>query len=279
MKKYVKLPAGALCNDDTRIDEIVECEKAAKNFGGCLGNGEEIVVGIWDDVPKGCFIKTIGTSVIYLNKHESGQGGKGEYSTICRRSKGGVYDSYTQTTVGTTNSCPTGAALTKDECRTAGKDLGGKLGADGNPIEEYNNAAPTGCYQNLNPGYDNKVYYNLNKIGRGQLGLTSICRKVPYKSGSFTMTRVSADIAPVCQSGDTSLSEEECIKAGLAFGGYLRNGGLTVGDYTDTPTGCFLNPSEDNAIHYNNRTDVTQVNGGDGRYSILCAKPVTVSIF
>lgn len=134
---------------------------AGKYFGGCLGENESgdpsIVIGEWHNAPRGCFIKSIDTSVIYLNKHK-GQGGKGEYSSLCRREKGGVYDRYTYTVVGTTNACPTGAALTKDECRQAGKELGGILPGS-KPIEEYNNDAPTGCYHNLNPGPDKNVIF------------------------------------------------------------------------------------------------------------------------
>jgi hypothetical protein len=281
--QYVKLPAGALCNNDARIDGTNECKMAGKYFGGCLGENESgdpsIVIGEWHNAPRGCFIKSIDTSVIYLNKHK-GQGGKGEYSSLCRREKGGVYDRYTYTVVGTTNACPTGAALTKDECRQAGKELGGILPGS-KPIEEYNNDAPTGCYHNLNPGPDkNVIFYNLNKFGRGQHGLTSICRKVPFTSGNFTMTRVSSMNDAVCQStGQKNLDEDMCIAAGLAFGGYLRNGELTKWNWTETPQGCFLNPSEDNAIHFNNITDASQVNGGDGRYSILCAKPGNDALF
>ena len=274
--QYIKLPAGNLCHENTRIDELSECKVAGLSLGGCLGNDQRVSVVYWDNAPYGCFIKTNGPSVIYHNRNEKGKGGNGEFSALCKYNRG-VYDSLSHTIVGARNKCPLGTTLTKQECKKAGRDIGGRLD-NFEVLEGYWDDAPTGCF--LTPADKNTIRYNKNMYGRGKIGVSSVCRKEPIQPEDFTMTKISK--APDGSSEglcaiDANLDVDKCLEAGLAFGGTLRDGVLTEGEWTHAPPGCFLNPSEDNAIHYNTNSTAAEFSGGV--YSALCLKPKILSYF
>lgn len=165
--------------------------------------------------------------------------------------------------------CPNGASLTIDECRESAKEN------DKNPdsvIVGYWDNFPSGCFRQEED--DDKLhglltyYYNTNQInskGNANFGvLSSVCRIIPFFKENFA--QIPSGLISKCPEG-THLTRERCLEAGLAHGGILRNGTITEGNWHNTPQGCFLNPGEDNAIHYSVNP---QGVGGDGRYSLLC---------
>jgi len=62
-----------------------------------------------------------------------------------------------------------------------------------------------------------------------------------------------------CTQGHDFL-QEYCVAAALSVGGQLRNGNIILGDWLDTPPGCFLE-SSDKAIHFN--TNIGGINDAD----------------
>jgi len=164
--------------------------------------------------------------------------------------------------------CPAGSALTIEECRdlAANKD-------DYQVEVGYWEDFPSGCFKKRIAGNDffNHFYYNTNHANgkarvRENEKFISVCRIAPLVPNSFV--QMPPGLVAKCPSGST-LDKTECMRAGLALGATLRDGDVVEGSWDNTPSGCFVNPGEDNAIHYS-----TNVNGkgGNGRYSSLCSR-------
>jgi len=163
--------------------------------------------------------------------------------------------------------CPTGSTLTLKECEELAEEF------DDFEVEVgYWEDFPSGCSKEIrdNDSFDD-FYYNTNHAnGKARVGKTekfiSVCRNAPFISDSFI--QMPPGLVAECPTTST-LSREECVRAGLALGATLRDGDVVEGSWDNTPSGCFVNPGEDNAIHYSNNP---HGKGGNGRYTSLCSK-------
>jgi len=162
-----------------------------------------------------------------------------------------------------TTGCPNGASLTADEC----KEFAEKNDKY-NVIVGYWDNFPSGCVRQKDEDNYVTFYYNTNQINSKanmHVGdISSVCRMMPFFPETFA--QVTSGLISKCPDG-THLTEARCLEAGLAHGGILRDGNIIVGNWPNTPYGCFLNPGEDNAIHYSINP---QGVGGDRRFSLLC---------
>mmetsp|Transcript_26562 Transcript_26562/g.32583 ORF Transcript_26562/g.32583 Transcript_26562/m.32583 type:complete len:623 (+) Transcript_26562:85-1953(+) len=82
---------------------------------------------------------------------------------------------------------------------------------------------------------------------------------------------IAASKGSACTSGHDIL-EEDCIAAATSVGGKLRKGSFLIGDWPNTPYGCFIQAS-DKAIHYGRDPD----SYNDGRFQPVCLTPVELS--
>jgi len=171
---------------------------------------------------------------------------------------------YTRLNRGTLPVCPKGRSLTLEQCREAGLVSGAKLRDGRNVVVGRWTHTPSGCF--TNPTEDNAIHYSVNSRGTPGPRYSLLCTKsLPSVDEYVQYARGSAARCPAGRS----LTEEQCHEAGLAFSGFFRDGKIQVGSWSHTPSGCFLNPTEDNAIHYAVNVRGTKA---DNRYTVLCLR-------
>jgi len=72
---------------------------------------------------------------------------------------------------------------------------------------------------------------------------------------------------PISCPPSSAVRKDDCITAGLAAGGKLRNNILVEGSWKHVPYGCSLQSGGDNAVHYNH-----QQGYNDGGYTSVCVE-------
>ena len=158
------------------------------------------------------------------------------------------------------------------ECKDFAKE---KESGDKDVEVGYWDDFPSGCIEKRIKGNNSHThfYYNTNHAnGRARKRegeeFISVCRVAPFITNSFT--QMAPGIVSECPSG-TALSTKECMMAGMAFGAALRDGGVVEGQWDNAPSGCFVNPGEDNVVHYNSNA---KGRGGNGRlcFHFICGK-------
>jgi len=256
---YTRLKRGTLpvCPKG-RYLTLEQCREAGLILGAKLRDGTNVVVGKWTHTPSGCFTNPTEDNAIHYSVNSRGTPDH-RYSLLCTKSLSSV-DKYVQYARGSAARCLDGKSLTKKECHEAGLAFNGFF-RDGRIQVGSWSHTPSGCF--LNPTEDNAIHYAVNVGGtKADNRYTILCKKsnkyVQHARGS----------AARCPAGK-SLTIDQCHEAGLEFRGIFRDGRIQVGSWSHTPSGCFLNPTEDNAIHYAVNVGGTKA---DNRYTILCLK-------
>jgi len=204
-------------------------------MNGCLKRDEDNIVIATAETPEELYSKA--------------QPRKGGYSRLNR---------------GTLPVCPNGRSLTLEQCRKAGLALGAQLRDGKNVLVGAWTHAPSGCF--TNPTEDNAVHYSVNPIATPDARYSLLCRK--YAPSADKYIQYTRGTVAKCPEGK-ALTKEQCLEAGLAFSGFLRKGKVLVSSWANTPSGCFLLPTKDNAIHYSENMVGTKK---DDQFTALCLK-------
>ncbi len=146
------------------------------------------------------------------------------------------------------NKCPSFMFLSKEDCVTAGLEVGGVLYQNSRLIDGSWSFVPFGCFINQN---DSVIHYNSYNNGVNDGNRQPVCSK-----GSFTL--LPKTFKGGCPSS-MGVSKEGCAAAGLSAGGILRDGGLVEWSWPDEPPGCFIWDG-DSAVHYNDDTSAENIN-------------------
>jgi len=236
----VTLLAPAKGNTCTPGHDILkeECIAAATSLGGELRNGN-FIVGDWLVTPPGCFIQSSDKAIHYGRNPDSINDGR--FQPVC-------VTPATEATLlqaGKGIECTPGYDFSKDDCVAAASSVGGSLRSGEIIIGEWE-YTPYGCFLE---GADNAIHFGTNIGGSNPGNIQSVCKTA--------LDKVRLLPAPwndvKCYTGH-GISKDKCVDAALSIGGKLRNGEFIVGDYPDSPPGCFLEPS-DKGVHYNTNAD------------------------
>eukprot|EP00592_Proboscia_alata_P008929 CAMPEP_0194353096 /NCGR_PEP_ID=MMETSP0174-20130528/1440_1 /TAXON_ID=216777 /ORGANISM="Proboscia alata, Strain PI-D3" /LENGTH=1200 /DNA_ID=CAMNT_0039121471 /DNA_START=74 /DNA_END=3673 /DNA_ORIENTATION=+ len=247
-----------------------ECIQAATSLGGVLFDNE-LAVGYWRNAPPGCSIATNGGRIFYnFIDHKSFN--DGNYNPVCKAledeatfsiSRKALEEKATLYTAIQGNKCISGHDFSEDECAAAAASVGGRL-RDGNIVVGDWSHTPPGCF--IEPS-DKGIHFG-TKFGSVNAGsFHPVCRaETEGEATLFEMSKAlenKATLYPAIQGIKCTpghyFTKEQCIAAAKSVGGHLRNGRLIAGGWGHTPSGCFLEPS-DNAIHFG--TNIFSNNAG-----------------
>lgn len=232
--KAALVPAGqgTKCKPELEISKE-DCVAAASSVGGTLRNGK-FRVGDWDRTPSGCFVQKSDKAIHWGRNPNSVNNGQFEPVCIAEEVEAIIIPNLHEGT-----QCTPGYDFTIEECILAGTAVGGKLRKRKFLVGDWEHT-PSGCFLQFN---DKAIHFGTNPNSRNNGYFLPVC-----KPGPIEATLLPAGQGAKC-ADDHDFSKEECVTAGKIVGGILRDGKFTVGEWSNAPYGCFIDPS-DNAIHY-----------------------------
>eukprot|EP00592_Proboscia_alata_P006471 CAMPEP_0194356620 /NCGR_PEP_ID=MMETSP0174-20130528/4228_1 /TAXON_ID=216777 /ORGANISM="Proboscia alata, Strain PI-D3" /LENGTH=266 /DNA_ID=CAMNT_0039126283 /DNA_START=88 /DNA_END=884 /DNA_ORIENTATION=+ len=229
------VPAGldTRCKAYLQISEE-DCVEAAQSVGGTLRHNQ-LIVGDWGRTPQGCFLQTYDKAIHFNTNPDAVNNGMFEPICIVQAEEAAylIPHRYHGT------KCIPGHNFSRNECIVAAKSLGGRL-RNRRFITGNWASTPSGCFLE---GGDKAIHFSTNPNGVNAGYFQPVC-----KPGEIKATLLPRGEDSKC-ADEHEYPEDECIAAGSAVGGTLRNGAFLIGSWSTTPRGCFLDPS-DNAIHY-----------------------------
>jgi len=241
--RAVPAALGTRCKPELEIPKE-DCVAAAQTVGGQLRGGN-FLVGDWSRTPSGCFMQKSDKS-IHFSTNLNGVN-NGQFQPICIKED--VEPAYLTPHLYKGTKCIPGHDFSVDDCIVAGTSVGGRLRKRKYLVGAWDNT-PYGCFLEAK---DKAIHFgtNTNAVNNGYF--KPIC-----KPGEIEATKLDASYGVKC-ADEHDFSKEECVDAGTVVGGILRDDTFLIGDWSNSPPGCFIDPS-DNAIHYG--TDDNGVNIG-----------------
>jgi len=216
-----------------------ECVAAATLLGGVLRNND-LLVGNWPNTPPGCFIQKSDKTIHYGENPDSINDSRfqpvcvtpADEATLLQASKG--------------MKCTAGKDFSKDECISAATSVGGALRDGHFKVGEWSHT-PYGCFIE---GEDKAIHFgtNIGGVNTGHL-MQPVCKTALDEARLLPAPWDGSS----CKVGH-DFPEDDCVDAALSVGGKLRNGSFIIGNFPDSPPGCFLEPT-DKGVHYNTNTD------------------------
>jgi len=151
--------------------------------------------------------------------------------------------------------CAPGYHLTQQECAREASAFGGVLLDNKLAVGYWRNGA-YGCSISV---HGSRIFYNLNSNSYNDGLYTPVCKAL---TNEVTLLPLGQGIK--CRTNH-DFSEADCVAAASSVGGNLRGGVLLVGNWPNTPSGCFVEAS-DKAIHYS--ANSSGIN--DGYFQPVC---------
>jgi len=227
-----------------------DCIREATAFGGTLFN-DKLALGYWRNVAFGCSISTRGGRIFYNLNFRSVN--DGTYNPVCRALEN--EREVTLLPLGKDMTCMPEHDFPEDECVAAALLVGGELRGGRLIVGDWPNT-PFGCSIEAS---DNAIHFSTRIDGYNDGYFQPVCIR-----GEDQATLSPSGKFSKCTPGH-DFSKDECISAAASVGGKLRNGKLIVGEWANTPYGCFVEKS-DMAIHFGK--NVTGIN--DGFFQSVC---------
>jgi len=247
--RLVHASPGTRCKQELKIPEE-DCVEAAQTVGGKLRNGG-LITGDWSFTPSGCFVQD-GDRTIHFGRNPDGVN-IGMFRPVCIKDEVEQAHLIPHLIKGT--KCIPGHDFSSDDCFSAATSVGGRL-RNQMVISGHWPNTPYGCFLEAK---DKAVHFSTNPDGVNNGYFQPVC-----KPGEIEANLHEAGQGGKC-TDEHDFSKEECVAAGTAVGGTLRGDTLLVGEWSNSPFGCFIDPS-DNAIHYG--TDPNGINLGG--YRSIC---------
>jgi len=249
--KATLLPAikGSACAAEDEIS-LEDCAAAAMAIGGELRYGS-LKIGVFYNGPPGCFIEESDKAIHYGT--DAGSTNNGFFQPVCVARI--VEATVLPDSAG--SKCTPGYDFTEQECLEAAKAVGGRLRKNKYLVGDWANT-PSACFMEHR---DMAIHYGHRQGAVNNGYFHPVC-----KPGVIEATLKPAERDVQCR--DThNFSQLECVAAAKSVGGQLRNNEFIVGDYTNAPFGCFIDPS-DAAIHYGREVSGVNI----GTYQSVCKK-------
>lgn len=249
--KATLLPAikGSACAAEDEIS-AEDCVAAAMAIGGKLRD-DTFKIGVFYNGPPGCFIEESDKAIHYGT--DAGSTNNGLFQPVCveRIVQVSVLPNFKGT------MCTPGYDFTEQECLEAAKAAGGILRNDQYLVGDWENT-PSACFMEHS---DMAIHYGHRQGAVNNGYFHPVC-----KPGVIEATLKPAERDVQCRDNH-NFSQLECVAAAKSVGGQLRDNEFIVGDYTNAPFGCFIDPS-DAAIHYGREERGVNI----GTYQSVCKR-------
>eukprot|EP00592_Proboscia_alata_P012766 CAMPEP_0194393426 /NCGR_PEP_ID=MMETSP0174-20130528/123290_1 /TAXON_ID=216777 /ORGANISM="Proboscia alata, Strain PI-D3" /LENGTH=579 /DNA_ID=CAMNT_0039189107 /DNA_START=202 /DNA_END=1937 /DNA_ORIENTATION=+ len=247
--KHIKaglLPAGRgiACSPELEIP-LDDCVAAGKSLGGFLRNDIFLVRGHWVHTPPGCFLQDRDKAIHFNMNFDTVN--NGQFQPVCLHE---AIEASLAPHLHKGAKCTPGYDMTVDECILAGVSVGGKLRRRKFLVGNWANA-PYGCFLEAR---DKAIHFGTNENGFNNGRFLPVCKPEPLES-----TLLPGGQGSKCTQAH-DFAKEDCVEAAILVGGKLLNGDFLTGDWSNAPYGCFIDPSDGNAIHYG--TDMNGINTG-----------------